>query len=793
MKKIYFYAAAAMALASCASDDYTGENGNPLNSKAGEIAFTSVRPGVTRGDIMGAAAAELLGNAFVVEGVKGTEQTNNIPSTPGSGDPTSYTYDVVFDNYLVEHEMNSANKTESNTNNWEYVGKTHAAIGTAPETTIGRTVSEQSIKYWDYSKDQYSFVAFSTGKATMTAGNSNNAVIGSGNPWNPGTVKVTKIALSNTGGVSYSFEGKDVRDLQECYITDITEVEKANYGHVVTLKFKNLTSKIRVGLYETVPGYSVKDVKFYTSDANDQFNFDSGEQLTAGTSLVGYYTKDSEGKYTACTSGTADGSTTYYKMVSLKPATETTAALFTSGEDVIPASGTINVTYPSIGTSKQDAKDYNKAAVTVSAGDTKVTKLEYGALNYSGKDKYELDESIYLGRTLPNATMAGSSSAQYYTPVMPNNNAKTLTLRVDYTLVSTDGSGEEIKVYGAKAVVPSTYTEWKPNYAYTYIFKISDNTNGWTSTVVTDPQGLFPITFDAVVTEMTDFNAEQTTITTVATPSITTYQQGHVYTAYNEYSKSQKAGVSTDVKDLYVQVMDNSTTPATLVSSLSTTNALLYKLDNANATEAMVMDALVNQASENSGNITGRNALVLTKNSHIDATVTSIVNGVDDNPITKINGTDISAGQVAVIDIDHSEVPAGTYAFVYDYTTSAKTVTDKCQPITVGAVGETVGAGYYPLATSSITTEVTTPNAKAEESKLYFSKTTNGTGTATFSFVTTEAGVTPVTGLWSVDKTTVTGATATTADTTVAADTFYFQIYKQNDGKYAVKVIKVVA
>ena len=135
-----------------------------------------------------------------------------------------------------------------------------------------------------------------------------------------------------------------------------------------------------------------------------------------------------------------------------------------------------------------------------------------------------------------------------------------------------DGAAETIKVYGAKAVVPSTYTKWLPNYAYTYVFKISDNTNGWTSTVTTDPAGLFPITFDAVVAEATDATGEQTTVTTVATPSITTYQQGHTYTT-NEYSKAGEK--------LYVQVMDNSTSPASLVDDLDEQTADAIRANNA--------------------------------------------------------------------------------------------------------------------------------------------------------------------------------------------------------------------
>jgi hypothetical protein len=108
-----------------------------------------------------------------------------------------------------------------------------------------------------------------------------------------------------------------------------------------------------------------------------------------------------------------------------------------------------------------------------------------------------------------------------------------MILYVDYELYNSV-SGETIHVYGAKAVVPSIYMKWNPNYAYTYLFKISDNTNGATSPTVGTPTGLFPITFDAVVVNTEEGNTQET-ITTVATPSITTYQNGSAITANDEY------------------------------------------------------------------------------------------------------------------------------------------------------------------------------------------------------------------------------------------------------------------
>lgn len=714
MKNYFILASAALALASCSNDEFLGEGpgtGNKENT-SNAILFSAGKNALTRGDIYGAAAADLLGNNFIVEGTKGTEAADA---------PTSL---VVFDNYLVNFVENTAGTTESNTHNWEYVGlqtgTTNVPAATWSALHPSGKAQEQSIKYWDYSTDQYDFIAYSTGtkKAVTTT------------PANNNQVQVTRIATGTDLATSaYQFTANSVDALKECYITDITEVPHAQYGNVVTLKFKNLTSKVRVGLYETVPGYSVKEVKFYTVD----------------------------GGLTPTDLGTG---------------TQNQANLFTTNSEVLPASGTITVKYPSIGTDKHGSDDYNKAKISVSAGSTTVDHLNFGLLgaNYTGKEKYEANGK-YLGRTLPNATMAGSADANYYTPVMPNDAAKTLTLRCDYTLVSIDGSGEEIKVYGAKAVVPSTYTEWQPNYAYTYIFKISDNTNGWTSTNASDPAGLFPITFDAVVAEMTDFNAEQTTITTVATPSITTYQQGHVYDAQNEYSKASG-------KKVYVQVMNNAVSPAELVDDLSATNSQLLKLSDNDATEAAVMDAFINNTKGiGNSSIIGRNGLTLVKNNgKIDNTVTSIENGVDDNPVT------VALGTTAAIDI--AGLATGTYAYVYTQQASTKVI-DKYQPIAY-AVGASVEDGLVDI---DVTSAVAVTSATASADKLYFSKTTNGTGTTTYSFVTTKVGDN-VTGLFEIS---IPATPNITSSTTAEAGHMYFNVYKQNNGKYAVKVIKIVA
>ena len=761
--KFYLFAAlAATALASCTNDEFVGDLSPDSSQEAnGAIQFGLSLPNTTRagepGELTGATAAEKLGMFFVVEGTKGSEATDAPSST------------VVFDNYLVGYEYNSAGTQEDNTHNWEYVGKESGITGkmtgetwTALHPTGDNVATTQSVKYWDYTQAQYDFIAWSTGKREAVT---DNAVSGS-------KVKVTRINTGSTLASSgFTMTALSAADLLECYYTDINTVTKAsnNYGQPVTLTFKNMAAKVRVALYETVPGYSVKDVYFYTSDENPTAPTDLGTPTTNATS-------GSDEQKTAATSAT----------------------LFTMGSGVsLPQSGEVLVYYPHIGTTHRDAspqtEDYNKASVTVSAasdGATSTTQA-FGALTAQYRNQTGSEPTgKYLGTTLPTATFAGDAANDYYTAVIPNTNAVPLTLRVDYTLVSTDGSDEEIHVYGAKAVVPATYTAWQPNYAYTYIFKISDNGNGWTSTNKDDPAGLFPITFDAVVAKFTDANAEQTTVTTVATPSITTYQQGHTK-ANNEYSKAQKAGVSTEVKDLYVQVMDNSGATPALKADLNGDNkSLLFKITKGSAdyaaSEAEVMDALQNRTSDwNSSSPVaspvGRNGITLTTNNNISNTETSIVNGVDDQPITKIAGTDITAGQVAKIDIDQLET--GTYAYVY--CTTVPSTNEKVYHVVSSTTASGSPSSYYEVATSSIATTACAAGAKAAAGKVYFVKTTDKVGgNVTYTFKQTKVND-DVEGLY---EATIPDSKATS----YTAGNFYFDVYNQNNGAYAVKVIKVV-
>lgn len=532
MKKYLVFAASALALAGCSSDDFVGDNPGNVKESNAAINFSSGTNKITRAT--GKDAATKLKNNFVVYGYK----------TTGGNKST------VYDHYNVNYIEGSATQTASNTAGWEYVGQ--------PTNTLNNvTGAEQTIKYWDYSADQYDFVAFSFGTATQGTETDK-------------TDKVVASRVNNTP--KYTLEGS-VDNLANCYISDRETVKKtettgkiSKYGDVVTFNFRSLKSQVKLAIYETVSGYSIKDVVYYS---------DADTKLSGVDNKPTLYDKDGK----------------------------------------IPAGdGTMTITFPETDKSKTN---FNQATVEWS-GTTYTSTINWDKLALKSAESKEAAGDIYLGHDIAN------KSESDYKNVLPGTEVKELTLKVDYTLVSTDGSGEEIHVTGATATIPDVYTQWKPNYAYTYIFNISDKTNGGTGGS-TDPKGLYPITFDAVVTETE--TGKQETITAVKENSITTYAKGAVGEEY-------KAG-----DNIYVSVGNNQALYVANAEGGVTKNIALYTVTASgySATEANVALALTKTANgegnyvltENSKTLTVKTATGLTIENEIAAS-----DAVDGNAIS---------------------------------------------------------------------------------------------------------------------------------------------------------------
>ena len=454
MNKFFIAAASALALASCSSDDFLGEiQGNEQNGATSAINFGGDTGKITRAT-SSSAAADLLEKNFVVVGFKGSE-------TDAANNKT-----YAFDHYNVNFKDGSAFSTESNRAGWEYVNQDMRVKGTDPAASLAQGAKQQTIKYWDHSCKSYDFIAFSMGKNVE----SKYAT--------PTHVDKDKLATA-----AYTLSG-NVNTLSECYISDMKTVTEPNYNNAsVSMSFRHLASKVRMALFETVPGYVISDVKFYT-DATS-----TTTDNTEGT-LIGNFNN----------------------------------------------SGTLTVYFPTTGTKHAAEKDYNKAHVkftaSTTAGETGVLNHKgFGAVNYNNQTEGQISAGkTYLSQNAAEPSYCGAG----YQNVLPSEGAASaITLRIDYKLTSVDGSKETINVKGATATVPAEYTEWKSGYAYTYIFKISQDTNGSTGGSST---GLTAISFDAVVVD-DEANGLQETITTVSDNSITTYgyKDNKVTTNGNEY------------------------------------------------------------------------------------------------------------------------------------------------------------------------------------------------------------------------------------------------------------------
>lgn len=445
MKKYIFLAASVLTLASCSSDDFLGDTpGSTPSSANSAIKFDGNAGKISRATANTGTAAEMLDGQFRIYGVKKMSETQIVS---------------VFNEYSVWNVANK-NTTTSNTDGWEYVG----AKGTSNLGKAGISLTkDQTIKYWDYSASEYHFVAGSP------ISNFNYTLF-------PGK-DIKSATIKGLAGHITPNNSETALTTDPVYIADPKVVKQTDYKNAVQFSFKRQQAMVRVGFYETIPGYSIHDVKFYDADKNV-----------------------SEDNNIILTSATTD--------------------YFVGGSNI---SGTINYdwtketpsyTYAYTGTGLKKSKNWYAGMLGTLATTSAGKKIDL-------KDGTQME--LLWG------TDKDMSTNGYFTviPTPSATEAAPILIKCDYTLISDDDSGETIKVTGATAAIPKAFSKWEANTRYTYLFKISDNTNGYTGK---DPNkaGLYPITFDAAVKETTDAMHKEGTVTTVSTPSITTYQDGSV-------------------------------------------------------------------------------------------------------------------------------------------------------------------------------------------------------------------------------------------------------------------------
>lgn len=511
MKKYLIFAASALALASCSSDDFLGDNPGNVQNATTAINFGGEAGKITRATSNEGTPQKMLDGQFKVYGVK--KVNGNLSN--------------VFPNYSVWYV--EGKNTTTNTNGWEYVGKKgDKNLGIGNIELKGS--HDQTIKYWDYSASEYHFVA--------------------GSPIDAFTYKMTTISdgtaneiksATVTGFAGHINANNTTTALKTApvYIADPVKVVNDNYQKPVEFSFKRQQSMVRVGIYGTIPGYTITDIKFYAYDTTD-----GKLKVTTGNNII-------------LTSSTAD--------------------YFVGGSNI---EGEVTYDWTAENPSYTFAYTNN------------LTKSK----NWYAGELYGIHATTSSETNV--ATLYGTdkdmSETGYFTvlPTPAKTTASPILIKCNYQLAAE--SGEIINVTGATAAIPAAFSKWEANTRYTYLFKISQATNGTTGNPDNnDPAGLFPITFAASVAETLD--KTDGTITTVATPSITTYQEGSVTDKGIEYK--------TD-KPIYATVAEETTgTLNELKKDGTVGNVQVYKLSKERTEAELQITAIANDEIKDANKI----------------------------------------------------------------------------------------------------------------------------------------------------------------------------------------------
>ena len=670
MKKYLFIATALVALASCSDDTFVGDNSPNEANGNGAISFGFNVPNITRGT---STDAGKLSNQFIVWGEKNESSTNVAVAAgeDGTGDKESIKRagHLVFKNYIVNW-VDNPNSTTSNSHGWEYVGfKFDDGSATIPTTSYTTNVTPntkptsgdipaQTIKYWDDNATSYTFTAVSAKPADISAGRvkitktqTGTDVYGKGY-----TVTLAKTTESNTD--TYP-------SLTDLYFADRINIAKGEgYSHnVVEFNFRNVLSWVRVGMFETIPGYEVSEIKFYKTDGTTEYNDGASTPVPAfGAVCPNVSASGFEGSITA----------TYYD------ATNTT----------IQNHPKITVT-PNTGVGNENlVLGTNFSTLTV--GSTSPTVA-----------------AKFLGTTASEPTYDTDRGA--FTSVLPQvENNTPLQLKVNYTLYNTI-TKETIQITGKTAVIPAQYLQWKANYKYTYLFKITDD-------------DLNPITFDAVVVETENGQAEY--ITTVSEPSITTFgvvlDKDNKFQNYVTGKDEYQLPGGTDKLDIYTTFMQGANVLTPQLTEAGKANYVkVYSVDyRANATDAEkaekpITELSVANAIENTGGIITATDITSDADTYFTVAPKKVENvpaedGVGTKTINALQLTGVkTAGKYAVEIV--------TYEKVTGLTASTSVVT-----------------GYYTLESEAYT-KITTENTTAAEGTDYYKRV------KTYKVITVEA------------------------------------------------------
>lgn len=583
-RKLLYLTTLILTLAGCASEDYIGDERLHEANDTPPIHFNGGTEVITRATSNTGTTAQKLDGQFKIYGVK-------------SGATAETNMQNVFINYVAWYADNSANTTTSNSSGWEYVGNTSTTYG-SDNTPLDK---EQTIKYWDYSAADYRFVA--------------------GSPVSAFTYNVTStteptvtqtIATASVTGLAGHINAHPIIDestkplaTNPVYVAKPKKILPAQYREPVIFQFVRQQAQVRVGIYETIPGYIISDIHFYTQDGTKSSN--NNVILTSGTSdyFVGSTIDDVTG---------VSGTISYDDWEHL-------TYTYAYGTGVTTAQNWYGGVFKAQGT--------QPAVQAITSTDTGL----FGIHGVTGAD----------------ADMAANG---FFTvlPTPSETTAQPILIKCDYTLKSVeDDSNETIEVKGATAAIPAAFTKWLPNTMYTYLFKISDSTNGSTGQNKT---GLYPITFAAVESD----GGSMGTTTVVSAPSITTYQDGSVTATGIKYVAN---------KTIYATVAAGETGQLLPIQTTGIYSAKVFYLGNTTGAGG----SLTEEPTEAGLQVTAPTAEYTSARGETEVTVgTATLPAQDDDGSYYLTFTPANAGYYAIryqMSEDGAAIPVYVYKIVH--------------------------------------------------------------------------------------------------------------------------------
>lgn len=694
MKKFIYLAVGVALMASCSSDFDLSEGGG--NAGGSDVIGFQMRTGNTSRATTGLQSAGHYN--FGVFGYKKNDKVNPIMGNylVGYLDAKGYqpgTGSTVGDQPGVA----------DSTSYWMYekmgygqFNGTYAGETVNPNTPYASNNEGQYLRYWDKSADHTCFYAYAPYVNTGATGKTVTYVDGTPK----GSSHDTYVLTIPNGTIKHGFDDPSTYE----FMYASAKVLVGDYGHDVSLKFNRLNAKVNIKFWEDIEGYSVRLIDLTADygvaatpsikEANQgSYGYKLGKIYTENGAKI-QFNADAEFKSMKQYEGVTTSAPLNFKTP--------TASLI--GENRVMATPSPSTYY------------------AIPKGST-AGVLANGAINY---------------------TDAGTLEALL--------KETGLTFHVSYELIST--TGEKIKVTDATVHVPKDYCNWVANKHYTYIFRITKNSNGSTGTTTPKPEdpevptvnALYPIVFDNCVVEdwttedsewditegntsipyhnitLDKYSVNAGTPITITGITDSDRQNGHAINWSSDYVKVTKKGESASISGIY-DASAHTIATNTLTAGVYTVTYTCphYTGANTNHPETWSVDFVVGNAyalttEEGLTEVgLGGKLPVTAKNTTTNTTPAGTLyieypKNVDGSKV-RVNGSN----QIVVA----ADATPGTYnlCFKTEYTFDGGNVTQVTvakKKIVVKDYQHTLSTYLVKLGASPVTINITTPTLQAE-------------------------------------------------------------------------------